>query len=58
MNNWITSEIYEMSDVHNKWESKCRGIYGIFSKTTNKRYVGMTIRKGDFRIDGKLIALY
>lgn len=37
-----------MSDVYNKWESKCCGIYAIFSKTTNKRYVGQTVDKKGF----------
>ena len=37
-----------MSDVYSKWESKCCGIYAIFSKTTNKRYVGQTADKKGF----------
>lgn len=41
-------EIYEMSNPSNTWPKNCVGIYGIYSKSTNKIYVGKTNHKKGF----------
>lgn len=45
----IDSEKFEMSNSADKWPLGICGVYGIFSKTTNKIYVGITRHKKGFR---------